>query len=102
MKTSARLSMRSKRENLQRCAGVMRERRAAGIKTGWSKGASGVVRLPSQASHRVVKRAKRPRLLKRSGPKPVYPPKQVRLMLDLFWFGSGQLCDKRLQAAAPE
>ncbi len=33
----------------------------------------------------------RPRLLKRSGPKPVYPPKQVQLVLERIWFGSGQL-----------
>ncbi len=43
-----------------------------------------------------------PRLLKRGGPKPVYPPKQVRLVLERIWFGSDQLCGKRLQAALPE
>src|SRR6266446_10869933 len=32
-----------------------------------------------------------PRLLKRGGPKPVYPPKQVQLVLERIWFGSGQL-----------
>jgi hypothetical protein len=43
-----------------------------------------------------------PRLLKRSGPKPVYPPNQLRLVLERIWFGSDQLCGKRLQAALPE
>ena len=43
-----------------------------------------------------------PRLLKRSGPRPIYPPEQVRLVLKRIWFGSDQLCGKRLKAALPE
>jgi hypothetical protein len=42
-----------------------------------------------------------PRLLKRSGPRPIYPPEQVRLVLKRIWFGSDQLCGKRLKAALP-
>jgi hypothetical protein len=55
MKTSAWLSMGSKQEDLQRCAGVMRGTGAARIKAAWSRGASGVVRLLSQTRYRVVK-----------------------------------------------
>ena len=43
-----------------------------------------------------------PRLLKRSGPRPVYPPEQMTLVLKRIWFGSDQLCGKRLKAALPE
>jgi hypothetical protein len=43
-----------------------------------------------------------PRLLKRSGPRPIYPPEQVRLVLKRIWFGSDQLCGKRLKAALPD
>lgn len=41
------------------------------------------------------------RVLKRSGPKPRYDAK-VREVLQRFWFGSDQLCGKRLKAALPE
>jgi len=40
------------------------------------------------------------RVLRRSGPKPRYDA-TVREVLKRFWFGSDQLCGKRLKAALP-
>ena len=42
-----------------------------------------------------------PRVLKRSGPKPIYQ-QEVRTVLKRIWFASDQLCGKRLKAALPE
>jgi hypothetical protein len=61
-------------------------RRAAG------RGASGVVRLQSQARHWVVKMGEEGRVyLSAAELSPVYPPKQVQLVLERIWFESGQL-----------
>ena len=66
-------------------------RRAAGIKAA-DRGASGVVRLQSQARHWVVKMGEEGRVyLSAAELSPVYPPKQVRLVLERIWFESGQL-----------
>ena len=42
-----------------------------------------------------------PRVLKRSGPKPIYQ-EEVRRILKRIWFASDQLCGKRLKAALAE
>jgi len=66
-------------------------RRAAGIKAA-DRGASGVVRLQSQARHWVVKMGEEGRVyLSAAELSPVYPPKQVQLVLERIWFESGQL-----------
>jgi len=67
-------------------------RRAAGIKAA-DRAASGVVRLQSQARHWVVKMGEEGRVyLSAAELSPVYPPKQVQLVLERIWFGgSGQL-----------
>jgi len=66
-------------------------RRAAGIKAA-DRGASGVVRLQSQARHWVVKMGEEGRVyLSAAELSPVYPPKQVQLALERIWFESGQL-----------
>jgi len=66
-------------------------RRAAGIKAA-DRGASGVVRLQSQARHWVVKMGEEGRVyLSAAELSPVYPPKQVQLVLERIWFEGGQL-----------
>ena len=66
-------------------------RRAAGIKAA-DRGASGVVRLQSQARHWVVKMGEEGLVyLSAAELSPVYPPKQVQLVLERIWFESGQL-----------
>ena len=59
------------------------------------------MRLQSQRAIALLNGRGGPRLLKRSGPRPIYPPEQVRLVLKRIWFGSDQLCGKRLKAALP-
>jgi hypothetical protein len=66
-------------------------RRAAGIKAA-DRGASGVVPLQWQARHWVVKMGEEGRVyLSAAELSPVYPPKQVQLVLERIWFESGQL-----------
>ena len=51
---------------------------------------------------KLLRRRAGPRVLKRSGPRPIYPAEEVRLVLKGIWFGSDQLCGKRLKAALSE
>jgi len=51
---------------------------------------------------KVLKRRGRPRVLKKSGPKPIYAQEEIAVVLKGIWFGSDQLCGKRLKAALPE
>jgi len=102
METSESLSMESKREYL----GKMRWRyaRAQGrrYKSRLIEELVVVCGYSRKYAIKLLKRRAGPRVLKRSGPKPIYPPEEVRLVLKRIWFGSDQLCGKRLKAALPE
>jgi len=50
---------------------------------------------------KLLNRRRAPRVLKRSGPKPIYQEEE-RAVLKRIWFASDQLCGKRLKAALPE
>jgi hypothetical protein len=100
METSESLSMESKREYL----GKMRWRyaRARGRRYK-SRLIEELVALCGYSRKHAIKLLNRrgtPRVLKRSGPKPIYQ-EEVRVLLKRIWFASDQLCGKRLKAALP-
>jgi hypothetical protein len=102
METSEWLSMRSKKEYLQKMRWRYARAQGRRYKSRLIEELVALCEYSRKHAISLLNRRAAPRLLKRSGPRPIYPPEQVRLVLKRIWFGSDQLCGKRLKAALPE
>ena len=102
METSESLSMESKREYLGKMRWRYAQARGRGYKSRLIEELVAVCGYERKYAIKLLKRRAGPRVLKHSGPKPVYPPQEMRLVLKRIWFGSDQLCGKRLKGALPE
>jgi hypothetical protein len=87
METSEWLSMRSKREYLQKMRWRYARAQGRRYKSRLIEELVALCGYSRKQAIGLLNGRGGPRLLKRSGPKPVYPPKQVRLMLERIWFG---------------
>ena len=91
METSEWLSIRSKRKYLQKMRWRYARPRRRRYKSRPIEELMALCGYRRKHAIGLLNGRGRPRLLKRSGPKPVYPPKQVQLVLERIWFESGQL-----------
>lgn len=101
METSESLSMESKREYLGKMRWRYAQARGRRYKSRLIEELVALCGYSRKHAIKVLGRGGRPRLLKKSGPKPVYQT-EVRAVLKRVWFESDQLCGKRLKAALPE
>lgn len=101
METSESLSMESKREYLGKMRWRYAHVRGRRYRSGLIEELIAVCGYSRKHAIKLLNRRGRPRVLKRSGPKPIYQ-EEVRAVLKRIWFSSDQLCSKRLKAALPE
>src|SRR5947199_3170645 len=100
METSESLSMESKREYLAKMRWRYAHARGRRYK---SRLIEELIALCGYSRKYAIKRLNGrggPRVLRKSGPKAIYQ-QEVRVVLKRIWFGSDQLCGKRLKAALP-
>jgi hypothetical protein len=100
METSESLSMESKKEYLAKMRWRYGHARGRRYK---SRLIEELIALCGYSRKHAIKRLNRrggPRVLKRSGPKPIYQ-EEVGAVLKRIWLESDQLCGKRLEAALP-
>jgi hypothetical protein len=100
METSESMSMKSKREYLQRMRWRYGRAQGRGYKSRLIEELVALCGYSRKHAIKLLNQGRPRRVLKRSGPKPTYA-EEVRLVLKRVWFGSDQLCGKRLKAALP-
>jgi hypothetical protein len=100
METSESMSMRSKREYLQRMRWRYGRAQGRGYKSRLIEELVALCGYSRKHAIKLLNQSGPSRVLKRSGPKRTYA-EEVRLVLKRVWFGSDQLCGKRLKAALP-
>jgi hypothetical protein len=93
--------MRSKREYLAKMRWRYAHARGRRYKSRLIEELVAVCGYSRKHAIKLLKRRRGPRVLKRSGPKPIYQD-EVRAVLKRVWFASDQLCGKRLKAALPQ
>ena len=98
METSESLSMESKREYLQKMRWRYAHTHGRRYKSSLIEELVAVCDYSRNHAIKLLNRRGVRRVLKRSGPKPIYQEK-VRRILKRIWFASDQLCGKRLKAA---
>lgn len=101
METSESLSMESKREYLQKMRWRYAHTHGRRYKSRLIEELIAVCGYSRKHAIKLLNRRGVPRVLKRSGPKPIYQ-EEVRRILKRIWFASDQLCGKRLKAALAE
>lgn len=102
METSEWLSMSSKKEYLKKMRWRYARAQSRRYKSRLIEELVAVCGYSRKHAISLLKGRGAPRLFKRSGPRAIYPPEQMRFVLKRIWFGSDQLCGKRLKAALPE
>lgn len=100
METSESLSMRSKREYLQKMRWRYARAQGRGYKSRLIEELVALCAYSRKHAIKLLNRRGSPRVLKRSGPVPTYD-EAVRTVLKRVWLASDQLCAKRLHAALP-
>jgi Integrase core domain. len=101
METSESLSMESKREYLGKMRWRYAHAQGRRYKSRLIEELIAVCGYSRTHAIKLLNRRRAPRVLKRSGPKPIYQEEE-RAVLKRIWFASDQLCGKRLKAALPE
>jgi hypothetical protein len=101
METSESLSMESKREYLAKMRWRYAHAHGRQYKSRLIEELIAVCGYSRKHAIKLLNRRGRPRLLKSSGPKAIYP-QELCVVLKRIWFASDQLCGKRLKAALPE
>jgi len=101
METSESLSMESKREYLAKMRWRYAHAHGRRYESRLIEELVAVCGYSRKHAIKLLNRRGVPRVLKRSGPKPIYQ-EEVGRILKRIWFASDQLCGKRLKGALAE